>query len=296
MQQPARHNILLAIDGSADADRAALYVARRAARLGPCEVHLLHVHAFGSADVPETGSRDLLLQAGGATEQARRLLDEAGLGFRFHAEIGDPVRRILEVAARQACTEIVVGSRGLGLFAGLALGSVAYRVAHLSPIAVTVVPNPMASAGLDLEDGGEVHRILLPVDGSVYSARAVDYVCALRAAAVPVEVRLFNVQTPVASGNVRRFIAQETIDAWHRSEAGAALEGARNALRSAGMRFDERFVVGQSAKAIVQEANEQGCTRIVIGSRGLGAIAGLVLGSTALQVLHRAEIPVTLAR
>jgi len=296
MQLPARQNFLLAVDGSADADRAALYIARRASRLGPCEVHLLHVHALGSADATTAGASGLVLQAGDATERARRLLDETGLAFRFHAEIGDPVKRILEVAARQACTEIVVGSRGLGWLAGLALGSVAYRVAHLSPVAVTVVPNPMASADLDLEDGTDVHRILLPVDGSAYSARAVDYVCALRGAALPVEVRLFNAQVPIASGNVRRFIPQETIDAWHRSEAEAAFEGARTALRGAGLRFDERFEVGQAAQAIVQEAHALGCTRIVMGTRGLGAIAGLVLGSTALQVLQRAEIPVTLAR
>lgn len=294
-EAPYHTSLLLAIDGSVDADRAALYVARRLARLGPCEVHVLYVHFPAAAQASAAQAGELVLEAGEATARARRALDEVALAYRFHTEAGDPVASILEVANREGCREIVMGSRGLGLIKGVVLGSVAYRVVHLSPVPVTVVPNPNSAAALDFEDD-EVHRILLPVDGSSQALEAVDYVCDLGGAAVPVEVHLFNVQPSIASANVRRYIPQEAIAEYQRLEAEAALESARNALRGDGLRFDEGFGIGHPPQVIVERAATLGCTRIVMGARGLGAVAGMVLGSTALQVLGRSEIPVTIVR
>jgi nucleotide-binding universal stress UspA family protein len=294
MPAPGPRNYLLAIDGSVHANRAAEYVARRAAKLGPCQVHLVDVHAVlvpGAVD-----HRDLLAEAEVETAVARRLLDAAGIAYQFHAEFGDPANRIVERARSGACQEVVVGSRGMGALGNLALGSVAYKIVHLSTVPVTVVPNPFGAAGLDLEDGEGVHRILLAVDGSEPSAKAVEYVCALRQSAVPVQVRLLNVQIFMASGNVRRFISQEAIDAYCQAEGEAALTPARKALQAAGLSCDEVVVTGHVAQTIVKEAMQSGCTRIVMGTRGHGAIANIFVGSSALQVMHLSEIPVTMVK
>ena len=289
---PRPRKYLLATDGSVHATRAAEYIARRAAKLGPCEVHLLHVHTAVIAGSPE--HQDLALRAATQTASARAML--AGVACQVHGELGDPVRRILEQVHAQNCDEVVAGSRGMGALGNLALGSVAYKIVHLSTVPVTVVPNPFGAAALDFEDGEDVHRILLAVDGSEPSARAVEYVCALRQSAVPVHVRLLNVQIFMASSNVRRFISQEAIDAYCQAEGETALAPARKALQAAGLSCDELVVTGHVARTIVKEAMQSGCTRIVMGTRGHGAIANILVGSSALQVIHLSEIPVTLVK
>ncbi|MBI3530795.1 MAG: universal stress protein [Betaproteobacteria bacterium] len=290
------YKFLLAVDGSTHANRAVEYLARRAAGLRPCEVHLVYVLTPRIAALLTSPQQDLLLQAGAETAGARRVLDAAGIAYRFHSELGNPAASIVDLIRSLACDEVVVGSRGMSALDSLALGSVASNIVHLSPVPITVVPNPFATSELQLGDGEGIHRVLLPVDGSQPAARAVEYVCALRDARIPVEVRLLNVQIPIASGNVRRFVSQETIDAYCRAEGQDALGAAKKALQAAGLVFNEDIQIGHAGEIIVREALHRGCTRIVMGTRGLGALANVIVGSTALQVMHRSELPVTLVK
>ena len=62
------------------------------------------------------------------------------------------------------------------------------------------------------------------------------------------------------------------------------------------MSFKDEILIGHAGEAIVREALQRGCTRIVMGTRGHGALASVIIGSTALQVLHRSELPVTLVK
>jgi nucleotide-binding universal stress UspA family protein len=296
MAQNIPYKFLLAIDGSDHANRAAEYLAQRAARLRPCEVHLVHVLALRIATLLTPHQQDMVLRAGSDTAAARRILDAAGIAYRFHSEVGDPADHIVALIPFRACDEVIVGSRGMSALDSLMLGSVAYKIVHLAPVPVTVVPNPSGASGLGLGDGDGIHRILLPVDGSEPAARAVDYVCALRDARVAVEVQLLNVQIPIVSGNVRRFVSQEAIDAYCRAEGENALMAAKKALQAAGMAFNEHILIGHAGQTIAKQASQRGCTRIVMGTRGMGAVANVVIGSTALQVMHRSEIPVTLVK
>jgi nucleotide-binding universal stress UspA family protein len=296
MAQATPYKFLLAIDGSAHANRAAEYLARRAARLRPCEVHIVDVLAPRMAGLLTPQQQDLVLQAGSETVAARRMLDAASIAYRFHSEMGDPADRIVRLTRSQACDEVVVGSRGMSALDSFAFGSVAYKIVHLSPAPVTVVPNPAGASALEHRDSDGIHRILLPVDGSEPAAKAVEYVCALRDARIPVEVRLLNVQILIASGNVRRFVSQETIDAYCRAEGTNVLGAATKALQVAGLTFHEHIMVGHAGQTIASQASHWGCTRIVMGTRGLGALANVVVGSTALQVMHQSEIPVTLVK
>ena len=296
MTDATTYKFLLAIDGSAHANRATDYLARRAAGLRPCEVHLVNVLPLRIAGLLTLEQQDLLLKAGAETAVARRMLDAAGIAYRFHSEVGKPAERIVDLIRSQACDEVVVGSRGISALDSLALGSVAYKIVHLSPVPVTVVPNPFGATELEITDAAGIHRILLPVDGAEPAARAVEYVCALRDARIPIEVRLLNVQMPIASGNVRRFVSQESIDAYCRAEGEGALGAAKNALHAAGIAFEAHILTGHAGQTIAQEALRWGCTRIVMGTRGQGALATLIVGSTALQVLHLSGIPVTLVK
>src|SRR4051812_12695780 len=296
MAETHPHRILLAIDGSSHANRATAYVAERLSRLRNCEIHVAFVRSQRVLDLLTAPQNEALLQAGTETAAARRILDAAGIAYRFHTELGDPARAILGLIRSQACDEAVVGSRGMSALDGLTLGSVAYKIVHEAPVPVTVVPNPHAETELDFEDGGRIHRILLAADGSKESGKAVEYVCALRNSSVPVQVRVLNVQLPILSGNVRRFISQDDIDNFCRQESDLALSSAKHALQSAGIDFETHMRIGHPAETIAGEGQLWGCTRIVMGTRGLGALANLVVGSTALQLLHRSEMPVTLVK
>jgi nucleotide-binding universal stress UspA family protein len=54
--------------------------------------------------------------------------------------------------------------------------------------------------------------------------------------------------------------------------------------------------IGMPGDTIAKEAEVLGCQSIVMGSRGHGALASLVLGSVALRVIHLAHVPVTLVK
>jgi nucleotide-binding universal stress UspA family protein len=55
-------------------------------------------------------------------------------------------------------------------------------------------------------------------------------------------------------------------------------------------------VFGQAAREIVADAHERDAGVIVMGSRGRGDLAGVVLGSTAHKVIHLSDRPVLVVR
>jgi nucleotide-binding universal stress UspA family protein len=142
-----------------------------------------------------------------------------------------------------------------------------------------------------------MRRFLVAVDGSENALRAVRQVIAfapeLREAP---HILLANVQPVVVSGAVRTFVNADQIDAWYRSEGEKALAGARDLLAAAGLAYDHHIVVGDPAETLARMARERSCDLIVIGSRGMSAVANLLMGSVATKVLHLAEAPVLLVR
>jgi nucleotide-binding universal stress UspA family protein len=142
-----------------------------------------------------------------------------------------------------------------------------------------------------------MRRFLVAVDGSENSLRAVRQVIAfapeLREAP---HILLANVQPVVVSGAVRTFVNADQIDSWYRSEGEKALAGARDLLAAAGLAHEHHIVVGDPAETLARMARERGCDLIVIGSRGMSAVANLIMGSVATRVLHLAEVPVLLVR
>jgi nucleotide-binding universal stress UspA family protein len=54
--------------------------------------------------------------------------------------VGEPAETIVNFARRNHCAEIVMGTRGLGSFKGLFLGSITTKVIHAARVPITVVP------------------------------------------------------------------------------------------------------------------------------------------------------------
>lgn len=83
------------------------------------------------------------------------------------------------------------------------------------------------------------------------------------------------------------------------SEATAAVESAVTVLTQAGVDAHGEVrgtVFGHAAREIIEDAKRHDVGVIVMGSRGRGDMAGLVLGSTAHKVIHLAERPVLVVR
>lgn len=139
-------------------------------------------------------------------------------------------------------------------------------------------------------------RILIPVDGSDRSLAAVRYVAGtLGQANAELEIHLLNVQPPLPSA-AATFIDSAIVRDFHQEEGAKALAAARQLLNDAGLRHASSAVVGEPAETIAAYAEQRDCTGIVMGTRGLGHAAGLLLGSVAHKVLQLSKVPVTLVK
>ncbi len=82
-------------------------------------------------------------------------------------------------------------------------------------------------------------------------------------------------------------------------EARAAIKDAVDAMVQAGIeaQSDVRDTIfGHAAREIIDDAKEHNADLIIMGSRGRGDLAGLVLGSTAHKVIHLTDRPVLVVR
>ena len=103
-------------------------------------------------------------------------------------------------------------------------------------------------------------RVLVPVDGSDCSLRAVDYVVGDRthcAAADGYEVHLLNVQAPLPR-DVTQFVGHAQVADFHRAESERALQPAEAALVKAGVPFTSHAEVGHIGETIAQRADDLG--------------------------------------
>jgi len=141
-----------------------------------------------------------------------------------------------------------------------------------------------------------MHRVLVPVDGSENSRRAVEFLIKFAMGRAAPQIHLLNVQPPIMSGDVYPSVTSEMVNAIHRTAGEEALKAASTLLDASKMTYSTRILFGDPAELIARFAREQGCDGIVMGTRGMGAVRNLVLGSVATKIVHLADVPVTLVK
>ena len=139
-------------------------------------------------------------------------------------------------------------------------------------------------------------KILLAVDGSDVSTRAVKHVIGLaRQMAAPPELVLLNADPPLLQAAAVK-IGIEGVKRYHQENGEYATKSARTALNRAKVPFTEKLVVADPAEAIIEQARKGRHDLIVMGSHGRGAIKGLLLGSVTSKVIANCDTPVTVVR
>lgn len=136
-------------------------------------------------------------------------------------------------------------------------------------------------------------KILVAVDHSEISGRAV---LAARDLALLSggEVWVLHLRERELAARTAMVVADETMD-----QAQASIAAIVDKLTAAGVKaYGEvrNTLYGYSGREIVDDAIQHGVDVIVMGSRGRGDLAGLVLGSTAHKVIHLADRPVLVVR
>jgi nucleotide-binding universal stress UspA family protein len=281
--------IVVGIDGSESAVHAAGWAAAEAVRR---ELPLRLVHTF---DIPlgyapgvvaPQAVRDGMCQQGWAwLHEARDAV--AGIAQDLEPELivkQGPVLPFL-VEQSQTATMIVLGTRGLGGFTGLLIGSISVALAGRAHCPVVV------TRGTDNTSGD----IVVGIDGTPAGEAALAFAF------------------EEASLRDRAVVAVHT---WTDSVLEAALAGSAAAVdfyplqqqayellaeRLAG--WQEKYpdvivrrevVRDRPATALLRYS--EGAALVVVGSRGRGGFRGLILGSTSQHLLHHASCPVAVVR
>lgn len=138
--------------------------------------------------------------------------------------------------------------------------------------------------------------VLVPVDGSNCSDRAVREVIAMARALGPLEIHLINVQPRIFSEASLVYLTQDKLDSYYFNENERALASAQRLLKDAGVAFTAHRATGPVAETIVAKAGELNADAIVLGTHGHSKVIGRLLGSVCLKVLHLSDVPVTVVR
>ncbi len=136
--------------------------------------------------------------------------------------------------------------------------------------------------------------MLLAVDGSDHSMRAAQHAGELARALSSRIVRIMVAFEPIPDyfGEPNR---QQAIDA-RLEQANGILAKAQAAVGKIPGEIHTELIEGTPAEAIIGVAKTRGSSVIVMGSRGLGSMADLVLGSTSHKVVSHAPCPVLIVR
>jgi nucleotide-binding universal stress UspA family protein len=287
--------VVVGLDESPAAGLALMWGAAEAARRHR-PLHLLHAHGWPQLDLPlgpdgaalQWGTRTagaVRARADGLLADAATVVRRSGLAVEITTGARPDLPAAALIAASRTAAVVVVGSRGLGGFAGLLLGSVSIQVAAHAHSPVVVVR----------EAAGDRRDVVVGVDGSEVSVAAIGYAFEQAAWRSGTLVAVHAWRWPVSTGpgDIAPLV-YDPLDVTAEAERMLAEAVAGWHEKFPDVRVERRLVHGPAAPALVGASAHAELT--VVGSRGRGGFGGLLLGSVSHQVLHHALSPVAVVR
>lgn len=285
--------VVVGVDGS-PSSLEAVTVAAHEARLRGCALKVVNAFFWPAVHAPlgpwsAASAEEALREVAGrlvarAVEHARSVAPDVEVGDSVVA--GGPLT-VLEAQSRTAAL-VVVGSRGLGGFAGLMLGSTAVHLAAHARCPVLVVRERADGTG----------PVLLGVDGSPAAEAAVEFAFA-EAALRGAGVEALHAWTPWSVPVPPSPDPSEP----YALAPGMLADGERRLLAEAVAGQQERYPDVPVVQTVVRDGAREALIGasaraglLVVGARGSGGFTGLLLGSVSQAVLHHAHCPVAVVR
>lgn len=155
----------------------------------------------------------------------------------------------------------------------------------------------MLNTNLNEHKGVAMHNVLVPFDGSASAKRAVQYLVDFSKVYPDIQVHLLNVQRePNLYGN---YVPASMLDDLRKGAIQHAEKVNREAallLEQAGISHQSHVAVGDVVTEVVAAVKRLGCNTVVMGTRGMGSLGNLVMGSVATRVVHDVPVPVLLVK
>lgn len=279
--------ILVGVDGS-NQNRAAVGWALREGRVRGEEV--VAAHAWHLPTLVYYAPGYVPIATDEMADEGTKLLQTIVGGIPDHEDVKVEMR-VVHGSARSALSHIaeeptvgtvVVGTRGHGSAPAALLGSVSHGLSHHCPKPLVVVPG--SRYGIDLP--ASMRRVLVGVDGSPQADSA------LRWAADEAKLHgaLLEIVTAWSWSASPADRAAEAPGGGLEAAAREILQRSVERLPANGVRVHTRVREGMAPAVLLDMAEE--ADLLVVGSRGRGRTAEMVLGSTSHQCIHRSPIPV----
>ena len=287
--------ILLAIDGSKDAETATAFLKQLP--LPPSTaLRIMVVVTLPTfpLDVPPVREfkRSALEDVGRVIDDARASLAPRGFGIETDVAVGDAKEEIVRAAEEWRADLVVLGARGLGRIKRVLLGSVSLAVARHARCPVLVVKGRPRKLG----------SVLVAMDGSEDSFQAVRFLLSLPLPR-PTKVRLLSVVEPIRypTSAPRALRGQligmlKELENERRGQLEKVLERAATQLDGKVTRVTRSTSTGNPADEIVATAAAHDTDLVAVGARGHGGMARLLLGSVSEKVLRDARGPVLIVK
>jgi nucleotide-binding universal stress UspA family protein len=288
--------ILLATDGSEEAELAVQSAAQLANDTGS-ELHVVLVGPSTVTAVGLVGSQpDVDREAKGSLEaQVEKAKAAGGMVAQSHFRVGRPDHEIVTLAEEIGAGLIVMASRGLGGIKRALMGRVSSSVVRHAHCPVLVVRREK-----DGEPAFSAKRILLATDGSREAALATQAAVDL-ANKTNSEIHLVHVTIPLHEPSYYEGISIEDAIAREQRErqrsAQKLLDDQVEKIKAAGGSVAQtHHHTGKPDQEIVELAEEIGTGLILMGSRGLGGIRRVLMGSVSDSVVRHAHCPILVVR
>jgi YjbE family integral membrane protein len=165
------------------------------------------------------------------------------------------------------------------------------RIAGQLATLATAATEPVSESSTTQQGGNAMKRILLPIDASTNSLKAVQHVIGRFVTDPDIELHLLHVCTPFTR-HVGRFVSRRNLADYHRDEAARAMKEARALLDARSIPYAAHVEIGDKADTITVAARRIRASQIVIGTSRKNSLTRMIEDSVTNKVLEQTQVPV----